>query len=210
MFHQLLPNTTVGPLPELVNGSSSVRYRSVDYPDFMKDFFSMKHDGGPGTLGKEDHPLGKGFAESRLSAKLTRQSFSRRSYLCRELSVGITAKPLPCAPEPLGKDLALTPARRRCAVSVGPAAGLSAKNSRALGKELKVCRESRARHSAKSPWGPHREKQARGLCTWLCREPSPVLTAKNGSFAESLALCSRQKMAHLPRAWPHALGKPLG
>lgn len=47
MFHQLLPNTTVGPLPELVNGSGGgARYRSVDYKDFMKHFFSAKHDGG--------------------------------------------------------------------------------------------------------------------------------------------------------------------
>nr|CAB3472962.1 unnamed protein product [Digitaria exilis] len=45
MFHQLLPNTTVGPLPELVNGGGA-RYRSVDYTDFMKQFFSEKHDGG--------------------------------------------------------------------------------------------------------------------------------------------------------------------
>ncbi|KAF8694933.1 hypothetical protein HU200_038039 [Digitaria exilis] len=46
----------------------------------------------PGTLGKEAHPLGKGFAESRLSAKLTRQRFSRRSTLCREPSVGFQGK----------------------------------------------------------------------------------------------------------------------
>ncbi|CAL4957011.1 unnamed protein product [Urochloa decumbens] len=47
MFHQLLPNTTVGPLPELVKGSGGrARYRTVDYADFMKHFFSSRHDKG--------------------------------------------------------------------------------------------------------------------------------------------------------------------
>ena len=50
MFHQLLPNATVGPLPELVKGSSGARYRLVDYTDFMKHFFSAKHDKGASHL----------------------------------------------------------------------------------------------------------------------------------------------------------------
>jgi len=46
MFHQPCPNTTVGPLPELVNrDSGGARYRSMDYMDFMKNFFASKLDG---------------------------------------------------------------------------------------------------------------------------------------------------------------------
>jgi len=43
MFHQPCPNTTGGPLPELVNrDSGGARYRSMD---FMKNFFASKLDG---------------------------------------------------------------------------------------------------------------------------------------------------------------------
>ncbi|OEL14955.1 S-norcoclaurine synthase 1 [Dichanthelium oligosanthes] len=51
MFHQLPPNTTVGPLPELVKGSGGgARYRSVEYADFMKLFFASRHDEGVSHL----------------------------------------------------------------------------------------------------------------------------------------------------------------
>ncbi|CAD6238736.1 unnamed protein product [Miscanthus lutarioriparius] len=46
MFHQPCPNTTTGPLPELVNrDSGGARYRSMDYMDFMNNFFASKLDG---------------------------------------------------------------------------------------------------------------------------------------------------------------------
>lgn len=46
MFHQTCPNTTIGPLPELVErDSGGARYRSMDYMDFMKGFFAAKLDG---------------------------------------------------------------------------------------------------------------------------------------------------------------------
>ncbi|KAL6626306.1 hypothetical protein ACP70R_030032 [Stipagrostis hirtigluma subsp. patula] len=45
MFHQVLPDTTVGPLPELVKSSGGARYRSVSHADFMRRFFSTKLDG---------------------------------------------------------------------------------------------------------------------------------------------------------------------
>jgi isopenicillin N synthase-like dioxygenase len=50
LFHQVCPDTTVGPLPELVNGSSRARYRSVSHADFMKRFFSTKLDGRKSNL----------------------------------------------------------------------------------------------------------------------------------------------------------------
>nr|CAB3462917.1 unnamed protein product [Digitaria exilis] len=157
----------------------------------------------PSTLGKEAHPLGKGFAESRLSANLTRQRFSRRSHLCRELSSEITAKGLPCVQEvfaesiyTLGKEpgpnVGETALRRLCGARSWP-----------LGKALNICRESCAPLSAKNS---RRGASAQGFC----REPWPGLSAKNGIFAESLGRGSRQKMASLPRAWLNPLGKPLG
>lgn len=46
MFHQTCPNTTVGPLQELVErDSGGARYRSMDYMDLMKGFFAAKLDG---------------------------------------------------------------------------------------------------------------------------------------------------------------------
>lgn len=45
MFHQVHPNTTVGPLPELVEGGGVPRYRSVSHADFLKHFFSNKFNG---------------------------------------------------------------------------------------------------------------------------------------------------------------------
>ncbi|TVU21273.1 hypothetical protein EJB05_30900, partial [Eragrostis curvula] len=45
MFHQPCPNTTVGPLPELLKNGGRARYKSVDYAEYMKLFFSAKFDG---------------------------------------------------------------------------------------------------------------------------------------------------------------------
>ncbi|CAO2162259.1 unnamed protein product [Urochloa humidicola] len=46
MFHQPCPDTTVGPLLELVKkDSGGARYKSVAYMDFMKSFFAAKLDG---------------------------------------------------------------------------------------------------------------------------------------------------------------------
>ncbi|WVZ71468.1 hypothetical protein U9M48_020053 [Paspalum notatum var. saurae] len=46
MFHQPCPDTTVGPLPELVGkDGGGARYKSVAYMDFMKSFFVAKLDG---------------------------------------------------------------------------------------------------------------------------------------------------------------------
>ncbi|KAK3164196.1 hypothetical protein QOZ80_1AG0013990 [Eleusine coracana subsp. coracana] len=45
LFHQVCPNTTVGPLPELLKGSNRAHYRSASHADFMKRFFSTKLDG---------------------------------------------------------------------------------------------------------------------------------------------------------------------
>ncbi|RLM93733.1 S-norcoclaurine synthase 1-like isoform X1 [Panicum miliaceum] len=46
MFHQPCPDTTVGPLPELVKKDGGrARYKSMGYMDFMKNFFAAKLDG---------------------------------------------------------------------------------------------------------------------------------------------------------------------
>ncbi|TVU21266.1 hypothetical protein EJB05_30893, partial [Eragrostis curvula] len=45
MFHQVCPDTTVGPLPELVKGDAGPRFKSVSHADFMKRFVSTNLDG---------------------------------------------------------------------------------------------------------------------------------------------------------------------
>ncbi|TVU21271.1 hypothetical protein EJB05_30898, partial [Eragrostis curvula] len=45
MFHQVCPDTTVGPLPEVAKGDAGPRFKSVSHSDFMKRFFSTKLDG---------------------------------------------------------------------------------------------------------------------------------------------------------------------
>ncbi|TKW12300.1 hypothetical protein SEVIR_5G027200v4 [Setaria viridis] len=46
VFHQPCPDTTIGPLPELVKkDSGGARYKSMEYMDFMKSFFAAKLDG---------------------------------------------------------------------------------------------------------------------------------------------------------------------
>ncbi|KAK3164198.1 hypothetical protein QOZ80_1AG0014010 [Eleusine coracana subsp. coracana] len=45
MFHQVDRSTTIGPLPELVEGGGVSRYRSVSHADFLKHFFATKFDG---------------------------------------------------------------------------------------------------------------------------------------------------------------------
>ncbi|KAL6850386.1 hypothetical protein ACP4OV_021013 [Aristida adscensionis] len=45
MFHQVLPETTVGPLPELMERDGGARFKSVSHAEFMRRFFSTKLDG---------------------------------------------------------------------------------------------------------------------------------------------------------------------
>ncbi|KAL6850387.1 hypothetical protein ACP4OV_021014 [Aristida adscensionis] len=45
IFHQVRPETTVGPLPELVERDGGARFKSVSHAEFMKRFFDTKLDG---------------------------------------------------------------------------------------------------------------------------------------------------------------------
>lgn len=50
MFHVPCPTVTVGPLPELLEGGATARYKSVGYAEYIERFFTTKLDGRRSNL----------------------------------------------------------------------------------------------------------------------------------------------------------------
>ncbi|TVU21272.1 hypothetical protein EJB05_30899, partial [Eragrostis curvula] len=50
MFHLPCPTITVGPVPELIEGSANARYKSTGYAQFIEHFFTTKLDGRRSNL----------------------------------------------------------------------------------------------------------------------------------------------------------------